>query len=223
MGSKKQINIKHQTYYFYNDIIDIETFDVNLLKIDKKTYKDIDIFNFRYVKKKKIDDCININSVNPLYLRIDNASGDIEEINKDQYLVFDVRDENKKLLKRYDVFNGIMVKIKEIDDDWLEYSKDYTKIKFNSDVNLPLNKQLKFYQMTVTIRYVFSEDNKLYPQVFLDETLYSLKKMLKYDRIDISEGIDVDKTNESRECKFSYENKIKTLVMVHLLVMVVMI
>ena len=135
-------------------------------------------------------------------MRIDNASGGIEKINKDQYLVFDVRDENKKLLKRYDVFNGIMVKIKEIDDDWLEYSKDYTKIKFNSDVNLPLNKQLKFYQMTVTIRYVFSEDNKLYPQVFLDETLYSLKKMLKYDRIDISEGIDVNKTNESREYSF---------------------
>ena len=51
---------------------------------------------------KKIDDCININSVNALYLRIDNASGYIEEINKDQYLVFDVRDENKKFLKRYD-------------------------------------------------------------------------------------------------------------------------
>ena len=48
------------------------------------------------------------------------------------------------------------------------------KIKFNSNDNLPLNKPLKFYQMTVTIRYVSSEDNKLYPQVFLDEALYSL-------------------------------------------------
>ena len=67
-----------------------------------------------------------------------------------------------------------MDKIKEIDDDWLEYSKDYMKIKFNSDDNLPLNKQLKFYNMTVTIRCVFEEDNKLYPQVFLDEALYSL-------------------------------------------------
>ena len=106
---------------------------------------------------------------------IENASGYIEEINKDKYLVFDVTDENKELLKRYgDVFNGILGKIREIDDDWLEYSKDYMKIKFNSDDNLPLNKPLKFYQMTVTIRYVFSEDNKLYPQVFLDDTLYSL-------------------------------------------------
>ena len=48
------------------------------------------------------------------------------------------------------------------------------KIKFNSDDNLLLNKQLKFYQMTLTIRFVISEDNKLYPQVFLDEALYSL-------------------------------------------------
>ena len=90
-------------------------------------------------------------------------------------MVFDDTYENKELLKRYDdVFNGIMGKIKKIDDDWLEYTKDYTKIKFNSDDNLPLNKPLKFYQMTLTIRCVFSEDNKLYPQIFLDEALYSL-------------------------------------------------
>ena len=48
------------------------------------------------------------------------------------------------------------------------------KIKFNSDDNLPLNKPFKFYQMTITIRCVFSEDNRLYPQVFLDDTLYIL-------------------------------------------------
>ena len=67
-----------------------------------------------------------------------------------------------------------MGKIRKLDDNWLEYAKDYIKIKFNSDDNLPLNKPLKFYQMTVTIKNVFSEDNKLYPQVFLDEALYSL-------------------------------------------------
>ena len=62
---------------------------------------------------------------------IENASGYIEEINKDKYLVFDVTDENKELLKRYDdVFNRIMGEIKKIDDNWLEYSKDYMKIQF---------------------------------------------------------------------------------------------
>ena len=90
-------------------------------------------------------------------------------------MVFDVRDKNKELLKKYDdVFNGILSKIKKIDDDWLKYTKDYTKIKSNSDHNLPLNKPLKLYDMTVTIRYVISEDNQLYPQVFLDGALYSL-------------------------------------------------
>ena len=67
-----------------------------------------------------------------------------------------------------------MSKIKKIDDDWLEHSKVYKKIKFNSDDNLPLNEQLKFHTMTVTIRCVFSEGNKLYPQVFLNEALFSL-------------------------------------------------
>ena len=108
-------------------------------------------------------------------MRIDNASGYIEKINREKYLVFDDTDKNKQLLKGYDdLFNGIMSKIKKIDDDWLKYTKNYTKIKFNSEDNLPLNKPLKFYNMAVTIRCVFSEDNKLYPQLFLDEALYSL-------------------------------------------------
>ena len=146
-----------------------------MLKLDKKSYKNLDIYNIGYVTIKKIGYGYDINSVNPLYLRIDKANGYVKEINEDKYLVFDVTYENKKLLKRYDdVFNGIMDKIKKIDDDWLEYSKDYMKIRFSSDDNLPLNKPLKFYNMTVTIRCVFSEDNKLYLQVFLDEALFSL-------------------------------------------------
>ena len=48
------------------------------------------------------------------------------------------------------------------------------KIKFNSDDNLPLKKPLKFYSMTITIRSVFEEDDKLYPQVFLGDTLFEL-------------------------------------------------
>ena len=48
------------------------------------------------------------------------------------------------------------------------------KNKFNSDNNLPLNKPSKFHSMTITIRSVFEEDGKLYPQVFVDDTLYKL-------------------------------------------------
>ena len=67
-----------------------------------------------YITKKKIGDCININSVNPLYLGITHSNGYIEEKGVNKYLVFDSTDENKELLKKYYVFNGIRDKIKEI-------------------------------------------------------------------------------------------------------------
>ena len=73
-----------------------------------------------------------------------------------------------------DVFNEIMGKIKEVSNNECDYEKKYIKIKFNSDDKLPLNKPLKFHNMTITIRSVFKEDGKLYPQVFLDDTLYEL-------------------------------------------------
>ena len=79
MGTVKQINIKNQTYYFYNDIIDLENFESNLLKIDKKSYKDIGIYNIGYITIKKIGDCKNIYSVNLLYLHITRANGYIEQ------------------------------------------------------------------------------------------------------------------------------------------------
>ena len=81
MKTVKQIDIKNRTYYFYNDMINIKKFDSNLLKIDKKSYKDIGIYNIGYITSKKTDDYENIYSVNPLYLIIDHASGYIEEIN----------------------------------------------------------------------------------------------------------------------------------------------
>ena len=67
-----------------------------------------------------------------------------------------------------------MDKIKEVSNDQCDYEKDYMKTKFNSDDNLPLSKSLKFHNMTITIRSVFKEDGKIYPQVFLDDTLYEL-------------------------------------------------
>ena len=56
MGEIKQINIKNQSYYFYNDIIDLKHFDAKLLKIDKKSFKGIDIYYIGYITKKKIRD-----------------------------------------------------------------------------------------------------------------------------------------------------------------------
>ena len=78
MGVVKQINIKHRTYYFYKDMINIKTFDPILLKIDRKSHKDIGIYNIGYITIKKIDDCETIYSVDPLYLLVNHASGYIK-------------------------------------------------------------------------------------------------------------------------------------------------
>ena len=111
-----------------------------------------------------------------MYLPIYHASGYIEEKNEKKKLFFDSVDENREVLKKYaDVSDGIKNKIKTINGSKEnDYGKDYMKIKFNSDDDLPLNKPLKFHLMTIIIRCVFSEDGKLYPQLFLDDTLYEL-------------------------------------------------
>ena len=91
-------------------------------------------------------------------------------------MVFDSTDENKELLKKWNVvFNGIRDKIKAINDGKEnDYENNYMKIKFNSDDDLPLNKPLKFRLVTITIRSVFKEDGKLYLQVFLVDAFYKL-------------------------------------------------
>ena len=63
MGKVKQIEIKNRTYHFYNDMINLENFESNLLKIDKKHQKSIDIYYIGYITIKKIDDCGNIHNV----------------------------------------------------------------------------------------------------------------------------------------------------------------
>ena len=78
-------------------------------------HKNIDIYYIGYITIKKIDDCENIYSVNPLYLLVNHASGYIEEKNGNKYLIFDSVDENKEVLKKYaDVWDGIKNKIKAI-------------------------------------------------------------------------------------------------------------
>ena len=134
MGETKQINIEHRIYYFYNDIINIKKSDAKLLRNDKKSNKNISIYNIGCITIKKFDNYENIYRVNPLYLLIDHASGYIKDLNSlyfnidhasgyikekgaNKYLVFDSTDENKELLKKHNnVLNGIKNKIKEVDD-----------------------------------------------------------------------------------------------------------
>ena len=166
MREVKKINIKNPTYYFYNEIINLKTFESGLLKIDKKHYKEINIYYISNITIKEIDDCESIYSVNPLYLLVNHAYGYIEEKNGNKYLVFDDSvDENKEVLRKHaDLSDGIKYEIKTINGGREnDYRKDYMKIKFNSEDDLPLNKPLTIHAMTMIIRSVFEEDGKLYP------------------------------------------------------------
>ena len=122
MGKVKQINIKNQTYYFYNDKIDLKNSDARLLKIDKKDYKEIDIYQISYVTVKKIANCYNINIVNPLYLMINEMIGHFEEKIENKYLVFD---ENKEVSKKYEeVWESVKKGIETINvGEKIEYDK----------------------------------------------------------------------------------------------------
>ena len=105
MGKFKKIEIKNQTYYFYNDIINVEEVNSGLLKIDRKSYKDVDIYYIGYITIKKGGDCKNIYGVHPLYQIFGKVDGHIEcncvecRKNGGKYLVFDSTDENKVLEK----------------------------------------------------------------------------------------------------------------------------
>ena len=150
MGKVKELNIKNQTYYFFNEMINIKNFHSNLLKIDKKSHKDFDIYYIGYITVKKIGDFENIHSVNPLHLLIHSATGYFKENNGEKYLILD------PIEKYEEVFSGIKSEIETINGgEEMYYEKNYDKTGVNTDENIPLNKKLKFLSLIIIIRCVF--------------------------------------------------------------------
>ena len=127
MGKPKQINIKNRICCFYNDQINLKDFDARLLKNDKKDYKEIDIYYIGYVTVKKIANCNNINSVNPLYLMINEMIGHFEEKSENKYLSLDDVEENKEVSKKYaEVWEGVKKEIEAINGgERVEYGKGF--------------------------------------------------------------------------------------------------
>ena len=124
-------------------MINIKYFDSNLLKTDKKSYKNIDIYYIGYITVKD-SEYVKIDSVNPLYLIISEVDGYLKEENGNEYLILVSTDKNKEVLTKYtELWDGIKNSIEKIDNKSGEYGKDFMKIKFNSGDSLPLNKTRK--------------------------------------------------------------------------------
>ena len=176
MKEVKKINIK-SAYHYFEDMINIdniEDFHSILLEINKKSHKDINIYYIGYIIIKKFSECNsidyeNIHSVNLLYLIINSATGYFKEKNGEKYLILDLTE------KHEEVFSRIISEIKTLNGGKeLFYEKNYTRIRINTDDDLPLNKSLKFPTLTMIIRCVLQNGEKLYPQIYLDKCLYEL-------------------------------------------------
>ena len=117
----------------------------------------------------------DINSVNLLYLMINRIKGHFEEKDENKHLI--ISPENGDTIQKYqEVFDRLKEIIKKINDysQPIKYDDNYMKTKFNTDDNIPLNKIIYLPTITITIRSVTKNDDKYYPQVFLDECLYQV-------------------------------------------------
>ena len=168
MREVKEINIK-SAYHYFEYMVNIKDFHSNLLNIEKKSHKDINIYYIGYIIIKKFSDYKNIHSVNPLYLTINFTTGYFKEKNGEKYLILDSTEKYEKN------FSGIISEIRMLNEvKELFYEKSYARIGINTDDDFPLNKPLKFPTLTIVIRCVLQKGKKLYLQIYLDKYLYEI-------------------------------------------------
>ena len=137
----KDTNIKTRTCYFFNNIINIENFDLNNIKIDEKSYKNILIY---YIVCLTIKEYLNIYSVNPLYLTFRYVNGYFEKINGNKYSMLVPTNGSKEKIKKYEeLWVKIRDLIRSITKNSYDYDEKYRKIKFDSVDELPLNKLIE--------------------------------------------------------------------------------
>ena len=189
----KSLDIKNRSYYFWDNHIYIEDFDPKNLKLDKKeSLLNIDIYYIGYVTKKRI---YNFNSINPLYLVIQTVEGYVEKMvghNGRNLVITTVNDDYEDIsltpidsvfskniaIPSVDKNKKVLNKLNQVWDD-IENKinaslENRNKIRFDSDVALPLNTPIKFYALTIIARCVIMKDGKFYPEVYLDDALFEV-------------------------------------------------
>ena len=154
----KSLKIKNQFYYYWNDIIFIDDFNIKFLKINKRESRiGVDIYYISYVVDKLEYD---MNSVKPLYLIIKSLLGSVEKIDgsSDRYLVV-----NKSNIEVINVFNTLREYIE--DKIILDKIDEFDKIRLSSDIDLPIDTLIRFKILTIIIKCIIKEDDKYYPEI----------------------------------------------------------
>ena len=169
MKTPKQINIKNCPHYVFNDMINIKNFDPSLLDIDKISFKSTDdvINHIEFITMKSLDN-ENIDSANSLYLIFNNVDGYIEcksteESNENKYLIFASTDKNKKVLEKYTIlWDEIKNQMETISGGKpIKYERDFIKIRFELDDDLPLGKILSIPMCIIALGFVFKETTNI--------------------------------------------------------------
>ena len=168
---------KHCLCYLFNEMINIKNFDPSLLEINKLSFRgvfSVNIYYIKYITMKSFDH-VNIHNEDFLYLIFNNVDGYIKEKNGIKCLVLASRDENKEALKKYTkLWNETKNQIETINGRGpIKYSKDFMKLRLESDDDLLLDKALNILNIIVALS-VFEKDGKYYPQAYLHEWLYEL-------------------------------------------------
>ena len=170
----KKISIENRPYYFFSDIINIQNFDPNLLRIDKISFKTINavFYCIKYITMKSLND-VNFDCKNSRYLVFNGVGGYIGKIKEDNYQISASTDKNKEVLEKYtELSDQIKTQIETINGSKpIEYKKDFIKIRFEADDDLPLGRVLSIPVIVVT-GSIFQEGSKYYPQVVLHECVY---------------------------------------------------
>ena len=160
----KPLKIKNKTNYDIDNISYIDDFDVNSLKVIKKESR-ISVNIYYTICDINLDNDIIV----PLYFIIDRLIGYIEDIegSSDKYLVISSL-HNKNIISDIDtIWRSIENKI----NPGIKI-KNYDKFRFNSDIDLPLNRIIEFRSLLINISCVIEKDNEYYPEIYLDECSY---------------------------------------------------
>ena len=159
----KRLVLKQRSCYFFNNSVLLNDFDQTKLKIVKHNCVDRYVYHIDYIK--------NINNVNPLYLIISEFYGCIEEHEGRKYLDIALTRINNDVLSEYEkMWDGILGQVNKINDCAYISEKYYYKIKVDSvkcdddkdNIDLPLDKLIKFSVMTISKRLLIEKDNRLF-------------------------------------------------------------